>query len=94
MRYYKFRVFNGHNIISLIENTIYASELSRLNDPFEGRYCKDERVSLELQERQKDFDERIGRRAVFSLCTSDDKEYVLKAIHLWAYYERVLHRVQ
>ena len=59
MRYYKFRSYNGNNIISLIEDTIYASPMSILNDPFEGRYCKDKCVGDELARRQKDFDERI-----------------------------------
>lgn len=86
MKYYKFRALCIDNIISLIRDTIYASPMSILNDPFEGRYCKDKCVGDELARQQKDFDERLGRRAVFSLCASDDKEYVLKAMHLWAYY--------
>lgn len=64
MNIFKFRECNDLNFEALQNETIYFSQLNKLNDIFEGRYEIDEKIT-------DSFDEKLGRRLVCCLSVGD-----------------------
>ena len=78
MRIFKFRSCNELNFKGLENETIYFSQLNKLNDIFEGRYEIDEKITDK-------FDQKLGRRLVCCLSTGDES-FIYNNHHMWTHY--------
>lgn len=78
MNIFKFRKCNDLNFEGLQNETIYFSQLKKLNDIFEGRYEIDEKIT-------DSFDEKLGRRSVCCL-SAGDKSIIYNNHLMWTHY--------